>query len=136
MRQEHILQIQIMEQEANQLNQQLQLIEQNLSEMQDLRDSLEEIKENNNGEILANLGKKIYLPVKITDKKLIVEVGKGHLVKKTIPETQEVIDNQLKKLISAQIEIKGRLEQLQEQLEAIVEEIQKEQEKEKRKKKD
>ena len=43
MDQQLIIQIQLIEQEANQLNEQLQLIEQNIRELDDLKESLEEI---------------------------------------------------------------------------------------------
>ena len=95
MNQQQIMQIQMIEQEAQQLNQQIQLIEQNTIELQDLNKSLDEIEQEESKEILAGLGKGIYLPVKITDKNLIVEVGNKIFVKKTIPETKELIKEQL-----------------------------------------
>ena len=50
MDQQQIMQIQMMEQEAQQLNQQLQLIEQNVSEMQELELSLEELNKEDSKE--------------------------------------------------------------------------------------
>ena len=44
MNQEQLIELQMIEQEANQLNQQTELIEQNLGEIQELREGLEEIK--------------------------------------------------------------------------------------------
>jgi len=132
MKQEQIMQIQMMEQEANQLNEQLQLIEQNVSEMQELKASLDEI-ENSDGktEILANLGKRIYIPVEIKEKgkdlKLVVEVGRGNFVKKNISETKEVVDGQVDKLIQGKNQIMSRLEELQTMMMRLVGEIEKEQ---------
>jgi len=132
MKQEQIMQIQIMEQEANQLNEQLQLIEQNVSEMQELKASLDEI-ENSEGktEILANLGKRIYIPVEIKEKgkdlKLVVEVGKGNFVKKNISETKEVVDEQVNKLMQGKNQIMARLEELQAMMMKLMGEIEKEQ---------
>ena len=132
MKQEQIMQIQMMEQEANQLNEQLQLIEQNVSEMQELKASLDEI-ENSDGktEILANLGKRIYIPVEIKEKgkdlKLVVEVGRGNFVKKNISETKEVVDGQVDKLIQGKNQIMSRLEELQTMMMRLVGDIEKEQ---------
>ena len=103
----------MIEQEAQQLNQQIQLIEQNTIELQDLNKSLDEIKQEESKEILAGLGKGIYLPVKITDKNLIVEVGNKIFVKKTIPETKELIKEQLLKLNQGKLYVMEKLNGLQ-----------------------
>ncbi|MFA7707802.1 MAG: prefoldin subunit alpha [Candidatus Pacearchaeota archaeon] len=115
MEQQQIIQMQALEQEADALNQQLQMIEQNLSEIQELKVGLEEIEKKENKEILTNLGKRIYLPVEIKDKNLFVEVGKGNFVKKTIPETKELIEEQIKKLIIGKEDVVRNLDDLQEQ---------------------
>lgn len=134
MNQEQIMQIQIMEQESNQLNQHLQLVEENLSEMQELKLSLEELEKINNKDILANLGKKIYLPVEIKEKKLIVDVGNKNFVKKTIPETKNIIEDQIKKLLDGKEKITEELEKLQERVNKLMLEIQKSQEEKEKKK--
>ena len=115
----------MMEQETQQLNQQLQLIDQNVSEMQELELSLEEIDKEDSKELLANLGKGIYIPVEIKDKKLIVEVGKKNFVKKTIPQAKEIIKNQLEKLVAAKAQTMERLEALQTEINGLMEVIQK-----------
>jgi prefoldin alpha subunit len=125
MEQQQIMQIQMMEQETQQLNQQLQLIDQNVSEMQELELSLEEIDKEDSKELLANLGKGIYIPVEIKDKKLIVEVGKKNFVKKTIPQAKEIIKNQLEKLVAAKAQTMERLEALQTEINGLMEVIQK-----------
>jgi len=130
MNQEQMIKMQLIEQEVNQLNQHLQLIEQNINEMSELRESLEELKKPENKEILANIGKRIYLPVEIKDRKLIVEVGKGHYVKKTVSDTTEVVEDQMKNLISARTDINGRLGSMQEEVTKIIGDIEKEKEKE------
>ena len=125
MDQEAIMKIQMMEQESNQLNEQLQMIEQSVNEMLELKASLDEIGKNENKEILANIGKRIYIPVEIKDKKLIVEVGKKNFVKKTIPQAKEIITDQLKKLITAKAQTMERLEALQTEINGLMEVLQK-----------
>jgi prefoldin alpha subunit len=125
MEQQQIMQIQMMEQETQQLNQQLQLIDQNVSEMQELELSLEEIDKEDSKELLANLGKGIYIPVEIKDKKLIVEVGKKNFVKKTIPQAKEIIKDQLEKLVAAKAQTMERLGALQTEINGLMEVIQK-----------
>ena len=76
---------------------------------------MEVIEKKETKEILANIGKKIYIPVEIKDKNLIIEVGNKKFVKKSISETKELIEEQIIKLNSARQEITERFEQLQEE---------------------
>ncbi len=48
---------------------------------------------------LLILGRRFFLPVEIKDKNLFVEIGKGNFVKKTIPETIQVTEEQQKNLL-------------------------------------
>jgi prefoldin alpha subunit len=122
---EKIFQLQMMEQEMNQLDQQVQLIDQHLTEMQKLKESLEELDKTEEKKILASLGKGIYLPAEITDKKLVVEVGNKNLVKKTIPETIHIVEEQIGKLNEAKGQITERVEALQTEILNIINEAQK-----------
>ena len=124
-----MIQMQMLQQEAEDLNQQLKLIEQNLSEIEELKLSLNEINKNENKEILANIGKKIYLPVEIKDKNLFVEIGKGNYVKKTVSETIQVVEEQTKKLIAGKQDVVERLEGLQKEVENLMQTFIKEQSK-------
>ena len=123
--QEQIMKIQMMEQEVNYLNQQLQLIDENIKEMTQISGSLGEIKKGN--EILSNLGKKIYLPVEVKDDKLIVEVGRGNYVKKSISETKAIIEKENSNLMSGKGKIIERLDFLQEEMSKMLMKLQKEQ---------
>ncbi|MBL7059200.1 prefoldin subunit alpha [Candidatus Pacearchaeota archaeon] len=128
MDQQQIIQIQMMEQEANQLNEQLQLIEQHVKEMNELNESLNEIGNSDGStEILANLGKRIYIPVEVKDKgkdlKLVVEVGKGNYVRKSVSETKAVVDEQVERLSEGKNQIMARLEELQNEMMKIMEMI-------------
>ena len=125
MNQEDIIKIQLIEQEVNNHNEQLRVIEQNISDMNNLNASLEEIRNENN--ILVNLGKNIFIPVEVKDKKLIINVGKNNLVKKTIPETNKLIESQINNLIEVKRQIMERLEVLQNEIRDLVENIEKEQ---------
>jgi len=105
----------MLEQEANQLSQQLEMIENNLREIEGIKNGLDEIEKKETKEIMANIGKKIYIPVEIKEKNLIIEVGTKKFIKKSIPETKKLISEQIIKLDSAKKEISQRLEQLQEE---------------------
>ena len=125
MDQEAIMKIQMMEQETNQLNEQLKMVDQNVIEMKDLKASLDEIDSNENKEIMANLGKRIFIPVDIREKSLIVEVGKGNFVKKSVPDTKKIVDEEGDKLMEAKNQIMGRLDELQNDMNKMIMEFQK-----------
>ena len=119
---EKIMQFQIIEQEINQLNSQSELIDQNLKEMNELKDSLEEINKEDCKEILINIGKKIYLPVEIKNKELVVEIGNKCYVHKNVVETLKIIDEQIGKLIIAKGQISERLQELEINIENMISE--------------
>ena len=121
MNQEQLIQLQVIEQEANQLEQQLQLIEQNLAEMQELSSGLNELENSGEKDVLANIGKGIYIPAEIKSKELIVEVGNKNFVKKTIPETKKIIEEQIEKLNSAKQQIVDKVDELQGQMNGLIE---------------
>jgi len=122
MNKEQMIQLQIIEQEVNQLNQQSELIEQNLGEMNDLKEGLGFIEDENTKEILVNIGKKIFLPVEIKSRELIVEVGNKNLVNKSVSETKELVEKQIEKLESAKMQIGSRLEELEKDMNCIIRE--------------
>lgn len=110
------MQLQAIEQEAQQLDQQLQLIEQSLVEMQNLNSSLEELEKTDKKEILANIGRGIYIPAEIKDKTLTVEVGNKTFVKKSIKDTKVIIEDQIDKLNDVREQISDRIESLRHEV--------------------
>lgn len=127
MDQEQIIQFQMLEQEANKISQQLQLVENNLNEIAEIREGLDEIERKETKEMLANIGKKIYIPVEIRDKNLIIEVGNKKFVKKSIKETKELIEEQIEKLGHVKQEMTDGLEELQEEANKLMMQLEKSQ---------
>ena len=125
MDQQKIIQFQMIEQEAQQLDQQIQLIEQHSSEIQKIKNGLDDLHELKERKILANIGRGIYIPAEITDKKLIVEIGNKKLIKKSIPDAKKLIEEQLSKLEKAKKHIMGRIEELQREMMILINEANK-----------
>lgn len=121
--QETIFKIQMMEQEINHLNEQIQIIDQNNEYMNNLLETINEIDKNETKEIMVDLGKRIFIPVEIKERKLFVDVGKGNFVKKSMKETKDVIETEKMKLIESKNNIIIRLNHLNEEMENIIEEI-------------
>ena len=123
--QEILIKLATFEQQINQLEQQMQLIDQQVLEMQELKIALEEIEKTEEKEIYANLGKNIFIKTEIKDKKLIVEVGNRTFVKKTIPETVEIAEDQLHKLMIGKNQVMNRMQEVQQETEKVILEAQK-----------
>jgi prefoldin alpha subunit len=128
MEQEKIIKMQYLEQEAQALNQQLELIDQNISEMQALSLSLAEIENKENNEFLVNIGKKIYFAVEIKKEMPIMEVGNKTFVRKSIPDAKKIIEGQENKLAIAKTQIIERLNALQEEANILIQEMQEKEE--------
>ena len=97
--QEDFIKLQMIQQQASQLEQKLQVFDEQIQEMQAIKASLEGLDKNkdNKGEkeILANLGKGIFIKTEVKDDNLFVNVGKETLVKKSIGETIKVLEDQV-----------------------------------------
>lgn len=129
--QEYLLKLSMIEQEANRLEQQMQIMDQQIQEMQAIKASLENIEaRKGEGELLSNLGKGIFIKTEIKDKDLFINVGKNVIVKKTPKETINVLDDQVKKLIAGKEEIISKIEELRGEMQALIGEAEKAKQKE------
>ena len=132
--QEEMLRLQMIEQQAGELQQKAAYMDEQIAEMQAIKSSLKEIKVNKTGEILSNLGKGIFVKTKIIDDQLFVNVGKEIIVRKDVEGVIEVIDGQVDKLFKGKVEILNMLTKLQEEAQETVTNLQREQAKAKKNK--
>ena len=141
--QEIIFKLSMFEQQMQQLQQQIQAVEQSVVELQSLSEGLNEFKDSENAknsqenfgatksgkqdfvgkEIMAQIGRGIFIKSKIISKDLLVDVGERNFVKKTIPETQELINEQVVKLKEARISLNNSIEEVSREAEKLVGEI-------------
>jgi prefoldin alpha subunit len=118
--QEYYMKMQMLGQEAEKIEQQVQIIDQQNMELMAVRESIAAMNENKEKEILANLGKGIFVKADIKDHNLFVNVGKDVLVKKTPDEAIKIIDDQLVKLTAGKEQFIGRIEELQEEMQSLL----------------
>lgn len=123
MKQEHIYNAQLLEQESNQLNQQIELLDQNINEITQLKMSISELQSLNKEKILIDIGKKIYLPVNLDEKELIIEIGNDCYVKKSFNDAIKLIDEQLIKIKNAKEMIVQDLNKVQENVDRLIKKI-------------
>jgi prefoldin alpha subunit len=118
--QEIMMKLGFFEQQIRQIQQQIQAIEQGIIEMNSLNIGLEEIQGKKDEEIFAPLGRGIFAKAKLVSEELLVNVGSGNLVNKSIPETQKLIEEQIKKLEEIKIEMNNNLENLGKEMESMM----------------
>ena len=118
--QELLFKLSIFEQQIQQLQQQLQAVEEAIMDMNSLNQGLDEVKDSVGKEILAPLGRGIFVETKLISDKLTVDIGGKNFVKKTIPETKEIIETQTKKLHKIKEELDEKIEEIGEELTRIM----------------
>jgi len=104
------------EQQIQQLQQQLQAIEQAIVEMDSLNLGLDELVGSKDKEILAQIGRGIFAKTKLLSEELIVDIGGKNFVKKSIPDTKKIIEEQIEKLEDVKKELEGNLEKINDEL--------------------
>ena len=123
---EYLLKMQMIEQEATKLDQQMQIMDQQVQELIAIKASLEAISNTQEKEILASLGKGIFIKAEIKSEDLLVNTGKDIFIKKTPKETMEIIDSQVKKLEAGKEEFTNKIIELQSQMRILIDYMQKE----------
>ena len=109
--QELIFKLSMFEQQIQQLQQQLRAIEQAVVEMSSLKIGLDEFKDSEK-EILAPIGRGIFIKAKSISEELILDVGGKNFVTKNIPQTKELIEEQIKKLEEIRGDLNNNLDEV------------------------
>jgi len=106
------IQFQMFEQQIRMLQEQLQAVEQAIIELGSLNLQLDELIGKKDNEILAPIGRGIYANAKLLSDELLVDIGNKNFVKKSIPETKKILQDQIKKLGKVKEELNGELEKI------------------------
>jgi len=120
--QEIMFKLSMFEQQIQQLQQQLQAVEQGIVEMNSLNLGLGELVGSVGKEILAPIGRGIFIKTKLLSEDLTVDIGEKKFVKKTIPETKKLIEEQIGKLKEVKGELEESLEKVSEELQEVMNE--------------
>lgn len=124
--QELIFKLSMYEQQIRQLQQQLQAVEQGIIEMANLNLGLDELVDSKNKEILAPIGRGIFVKTKLLSEELTVDIGEKNFVKKSIPDTKKIIQEQLQKLEEVKKELNKNLDMISEEMTSMIQGIQEE----------
>jgi len=114
--QELMFKLRMFEQQIKSNQEQLQAIEQAVVDASSLNFGLDDIKTGEGKEVLASIGKGIFIKATLTSENLLVDVGSNKFVKKTVEETQKLIEEQIEKMQQAKAELEGNLEKINEEM--------------------
>jgi prefoldin alpha subunit len=117
------MQLQIIDQQAKQLQQYLQVFDQQLMEIKSVINSLQELSKLKKGDsILAPLASGIFVKAKLEDNNEVrVNVGSGTVVTKTIDDAVKMLEAQEAEIVQYRSETMVKLEELIKQAEALQE---------------
>jgi prefoldin alpha subunit len=110
------IQYQMFEQQIRMIQEQLQAVEQVVLELGSLNLGLDELIGKKDSEILAPIGRGIYASAKLLSEEFLVDIGNKNFVKKSIPETKNIIQEQIKKLEKVREDLNGELEKINAEL--------------------
>ena len=114
--QELFFKLSMFEQQIQGIQQQLQAVEKAILDMENLKSNLNELKGSKDKEILSSIGRGIFAKTKLISEELIVDIGGKNYVKKSILDTQKIIEEQIEKLKEAKDELNKALEEINKQL--------------------
>jgi len=122
-KQEILFKLSLFEQQINQLQQQLQSVERGIIDLSSLELELDDLKGSNGKEILAPVGRGIFAKAKLLSEDLIMDVGGKNFVKKTIPETQDIIKGQIKKLEQIKSQLQKNSDEISREAEKLIKDL-------------
>ena len=122
--QELIFKLSIFEQQIRQLQQQISAVDEGIVELETLDFGMDELKTSKGKEILAPVGRGIFIKAKVESEDLTVDVGQRIFVKKSVSETQETIKKQVERLKEAREELDRNLEEIGKEVERVMRENQ------------
>ena len=109
------------EKQIKELQQQIESVENGIVDLTSLNFGLDELTGSKDKEIFAPLGKGIFVKAKLISEELNVDIGSGNFVKKSIPETKELIESQIKKLQGIKVELENSLEEIGKEINGMME---------------
>ena len=110
------------EKEIEYVDSQLVAVEEGIKEMDFLDEGLEGLVGKEDEEIFAPIGRGIFVRAKILSEELLVDVGEKNFIKKSIPETREIVKEQNKKLKKIRGQLVDQMKKIDKELTRIIKE--------------
>ena len=110
----------VFEQQIRQIQEQLGAIEQAILDMSQIKLGLDEIKGKTGEEIMAPIGRGVYIKAKLLSEELTVDVGGKNFVGKNIEETKELINEQIEKLKEIKVQLEKELDKINDEITSVM----------------
>jgi len=123
MNEEIIMKAMQFQKKAEETEKNLEFVEEQINELEEFKKNLENLENSKEKEILASLGKGVFIKSEIKDKELFVNVGAGVVIKKSLNGTKKVIEEQIKKFLNARIQLNSELETYRQELVRLINEL-------------
>jgi len=108
------------EQQIRQLQQQFQAVEESIVELNILDLGLDNLSGKVGEEIMAPIGRGIFVKAELKSEELTVDIGNQNLVKKSIPETKKILKTQITKLGEIKKELENKMDEIQEEAKEFI----------------
>ena len=112
------------EQQIRYLQEQMKAVEQAIVELESINSGLNELVVKKDNEIIAQVGRGIYVNALLKSEELLVDIGGKNFVKKSIPETQKILSEQIEKLQDVREELNDEMENINEEITKVFMEAQ------------
>ena len=121
--QEYLIKLQMLEQEASQYGEQLEMIDKQVVELNRLKRDIENLSNTKEKEMFSEVGKGIYVKGELNNSQMLVDVGHRVFVPKTSSEIKSIVDSQIKKFADVKEEIAQKIEEINQEVDNLIKEI-------------
>jgi len=123
MNQELMFELEGLNRQSKDNEERLKIVEQQILELKSFENNLGELENNKNKEVLASLGKGVFIKADLKEEDLFVEVGSGILVKKSLGDSKKIAEQQTKKLLEMKNQLLSENESISEKMKTALEKI-------------
>jgi|TARA_B100000315_G_scaffold101489_1_gene93253 prefoldin alpha subunit len=123
MNQELMFELEGLNKQSQENEERLKIVEQQIAELQGFEKNLGELETNKNKEVLASLGKGVFIKADLREEDLFVEVGSGILVKKSLGDSKKIAEQQNRKLLEMKTQLLSENESISEKMRKALEKI-------------
>ena len=123
--QQKYAELQLLEKHISEVQNHLELLHNQSQELAKLKENLDDLKKTRKGkQVYSQIGSGIFIKTELKDnEKILMNVGANSVVQKTIPEAQELIENQKKEVNNSIKEIESKLGEAAVQIQKTREEL-------------
>lgn len=118
--QEMFYKFSMFERQIREIQQQIEAVERGIVDLKSLNYGLDELVGSKDKEIFAALGKGIFVKAKIISEELNVDIGSGNFIKKDIPQTKSLIEEQTLKLSQVKAELEDNLREIEKEITSMM----------------